>query len=76
MSPKTMKGGNEATNGATPHGQKDKVLSPKKPVLALPTSCQEPTLSGGVTQFAEGEPICSNPISSSSFPGAYAPRLA
>ena len=32
--------------GAKPHGQKDKVLSPKKPILALPTSNQEPTLSG------------------------------
>ena len=31
--------------GAKPHGQKDKVLSPNKPILALPTSNQEPTLS-------------------------------
>ncbi len=34
------------TNGAKPHGQKDKVLPPNKPISALPTSNQEPTLSG------------------------------
>ncbi len=31
--------------GAKPHGQKDKVLPPNKPVSALPASNQEPTLS-------------------------------
>ena len=31
--------------GAKPHGQKDEVMSPNKPVSALPTSNQEPTLS-------------------------------
>ena len=29
------------------YSQLDKVLQPKKPVSALPTSKQEPTLSGG-----------------------------
>ena len=32
-------------SGAKPRGQTDKVLPPKKPVLAIPTSNQEPTLS-------------------------------
>ena len=40
-----MKGGNEATNGAEPHGRVDEVLSQKKLISALPTSNQEPTLS-------------------------------
>ncbi|MBR0238344.1 MAG: hypothetical protein IJQ39_09660 [Thermoguttaceae bacterium] len=44
-----MKGGNEATNGAKPHGQVDEVMSPKKLISALPTSTREPTLSGGIT---------------------------
>ena len=35
----------KATARCEPHGQKDKVLSPNKPFLALPTSNQEPTLS-------------------------------
>ena len=56
-----MEGGNEATNGAKPHGQVDEVMPPKKLISALPTSTREPTLSGGVTQFAEGEPISLNP---------------
>ena len=30
---------------AKPHGREDEVLPPKKPVLAIPTSKQEPTLS-------------------------------
>ena len=51
-----MEGGNEATSGAMPHGQVDEVLPPKESVLALPASIQEPTLSGGITPFAEGEP--------------------
>ena len=48
-----MEGGNGATNGAKPHGRVDEVLPPKKLVLAFPTSNQEPTLSGGITQFAD-----------------------
>ena len=32
-------------SGAKPRGQTDKVLFPKKPVMAIPTSNQEPTLS-------------------------------
>ncbi len=35
-----------ADAGAKPHGQKDEVMPPKKLILALPTSNQEPTLSG------------------------------
>ena len=35
--------------GCVPHGQEDKVMPPKKPVSALPTSNQEPTLSGQLT---------------------------
>ena len=34
--------------GAKPHGQKDKVLLPKKLILALHTSNQEPTLSARI----------------------------
>ena len=65
MSCQKMEGGNETTNGAKPHGQKDMVMPPKKPFLALPASNQEPTLSGGVTQFAEGEPNSLNSASCS-----------
>ena len=50
-----MEGGNEATDGAKPRGRKDQVLSPKKSVMALPTSNQEPTLSGGITHSPIGE---------------------
>ncbi|MBR0239089.1 MAG: hypothetical protein IJQ39_13425 [Thermoguttaceae bacterium] len=46
----------ERPTGAKPHGRVDEVLPPKMLVLALPASKQEPTLSGGITQFAEGEP--------------------
>ena len=35
-------------SGAKPHGQKDKVMFPKMPVSAFPTSNQEPTLSEDV----------------------------
>ncbi len=35
--------------GCVPHGQEDKVMPPKKPVSAPPTSNQEPTLSGQLT---------------------------
>ena len=51
-----MEGGNGATNGAMPHGRADEVLPPKKPVLGLITSNQEPTLSGGITLSPSGEP--------------------
>ncbi len=36
-------------SGSVPHGQEDKVMPPKKPVSAPPTSNQEPTLSGQLT---------------------------
>ena len=32
--------------GAKPHGREDKVMPPKKPILAHPTFNREPTLSG------------------------------
>ena len=64
MGKRLMEGGNEATNGAMPHGQVDEVLPPKESVLALPASIQEPTLSGGITQFAEGEPKKQTPSQS------------
>ena len=38
--------------GAKPHGQKDKVLLPKKLISALPTSIQEPTLSARIGSLA------------------------
>ena len=37
---------NTSRAGAGPHGQKDKVMPPKKLISALPTSNWEPTLSG------------------------------
>ena len=39
---------NTSRAGAKPHGQKDKVLLPKKLISALPTSNQEPTLSARI----------------------------
>ena len=51
-----MKGGNGATNGAKPRGQKDMFLPPKKLFSEIPTSNQEPTLSGVVTLSSIGEP--------------------
>ncbi|MBR0238805.1 MAG: hypothetical protein IJQ39_11995, partial [Thermoguttaceae bacterium] len=45
-----------APGGAMPHGRVDEVLPPKKPVLGLITSNQEPTLSdGGYTIYAQTE---------------------
>ena len=41
------------TKGAKPHGQKDEVMPPKMPVSALPTSNQEPTLSGAKSIFSD-----------------------
>ena len=38
--------------GAKPHGQKDKVMPPKKPFLALTSSNREPTLSAPVTNMS------------------------
>jgi hypothetical protein len=53
-----LKGGNEVSvSGAMPHGRVDNVLSPKKPVLALLTSNQEPTLSGEITHSPLGEHV-------------------
>ena len=50
--PNTLNSASCSPNGgAKPRGQKDKVMPPKKPFLALPTSKQEPTLSG-VIPFA------------------------
>ena len=62
-----MEGGNAATNGsdyntsragAKPHGQKDKVLLPKKLISALPTSNQEPTLSARIGSGASPRTFC------------------
>ena len=51
-----MKGGNEVSDsGAKPHGRVDEVLPPKKPVLAHPTSNQEPTLSAELRIRRNGE---------------------
>ena len=41
------------TKGAKPHGREDEVMPPKKPVSTLPTSNQEPTLSGAKSIFAD-----------------------
>ena len=41
-------GYNTSRAGAKPHGQKDKVLLPKKLISALPMSNQEPTLSARI----------------------------
>ena len=41
------------TWGAKPRGREDEVMPPKKPVSALPTSNQEPTLSGAKSFFTD-----------------------
>ena len=41
----------DESSGAKPHGRENEVMSPKKPVSALPTSNQEPTLSGATLKI-------------------------
>ena len=46
---------------AKPHRRVDKVMPPKKLVLALPTSTQEPTLSGRQSSNIHQRPKSCNP---------------
>ena len=51
-------GYNTSRAGAEPHGRVDEVMPPNKPFSALPTSNQEPTLSGADWERRLAAPAC------------------